>query len=70
MSDSADYCDKCKRHMRVIDALFDIAIIYNLRYQDGEYWVFDHTGEGLVGAPTKQELLDKLATWDGGMEEQ
>ena len=50
------------RQNAIADALFDIAIGFDLKWQDGAYWVFNG-GEGELSGSTKQDLLDKLPTW-------
>ena len=51
------------RQTSIADALFDIAIGFELKWQDGAYWVFNNGEEGELRGSTKQELLDKLPTW-------
>jgi len=51
------------RQNAIADALFDIAIGFELKWQDGAYWVFNNGEEGELRGSTKQELLDKLPTW-------
>jgi hypothetical protein len=35
-----------------------------IKKQDGEWWVFEHDGEGVVGGETFREMCEKLASVD------
>ena len=52
----------CSSAFEIIPRLLDIG--YKIRKQDGEWWIFEDDGEGIVGGSTFREMCEKLVRVD------
>ncbi len=58
----------CSSAFDVLPRLLDIGC--KIARQDGQWWIFEHDGEGVVGGGTFREMCEKLASVDVGEHEQ
>lgn len=52
----------CSSAFEIIPRLLDIG--YKIRKQDGEWWIFEDNGEGVVGGATFREMCERLVGVD------
>jgi hypothetical protein len=63
--ENVDECSRacgCSSALEVIPRLLDVGC--KIAKQDGQWWIFEHDGEGVVGGSTFSEMCDKLASVD------
>lgn len=61
----ADECSRacgCSSALEVIPRLLDVGC--KIAKQDGQWWIFEHDGEGVVGGSTFREMCELLTSID------